>query len=432
MNRDILRLALPSIAANISVPLLGIADMVLVGHMESVYYIGALALSTTVFNFLYFGLNFLSMGTTGLTAQAFGAQDFTEMTRVLERALLLAFTLGGLLILLQPLLTFLIFSWVKTSPEVMYHAKAYFHIRIWAAPATLGLMTIQGWFLGSQDAKTPMILMIAANGFNIVGNIAFVYGLGMQSEGVAWGTLVAQYSGLALAALLLHRRVSLQSLGRRWSETFDLGKLRNYFAVNGNIMIRTVLLIGTLSFFTIASAWDGDLILAANSLLMQLWGLASYGMDGFANAGQSLTGRFVGGKHPQELRRCVHLLMLWGGSIGLGCAIVYGLAGEVLLGWFTDKVNVIATAVEFLPWVVAGALLNMPAFIWDGVFIGATASRAMRNAMLVCTATFFPAYWVMHPLLQNHGLWFALTLFMVARSVTLTLLAPRHVFARAR
>lgn len=165
---------------------------------------------------------------------------------------------------------------------------------------------------------------------------------------------------------------------------------------------------------------------------MQLWGLASYGMDGFANAGQSLTGRFVGGKHPQELRRCVHLLMLWGGGIGLGCAIVYGLAGEVLLGWFTDKVNVIATAVEFLPWVVAGALLNMPAFIWDGVFIGATASRAMRNAMLVCTATFFPAYWVMHPLLQNHGLWFALTLFMVARSGTLTLLAPRHVFARAR
>ena len=313
-----------------------------------------------------------------------------------------------------------------------YHAKAYFHIRIWAAPATLGLMAIQGWFLGSQDAKTPMILMIAANGFNIVGNIAFVYGLGMQSEGVAWGTLVAQYSGLALAALLLHRRVSLQSLGGRWSETFDLGKLRNYFAVNGNIMIRTVLLIGTLSFFTIASAWDGELILAANSLLMQLWGLASYGMDGFANAGQSLTGRFVGGKHPQELRRCVHLLMLWGGGIGLGCAIVYGLAGEVLLGWFTDKVNVIATAVEFLPWVVAGALLNMPAFIWDGVFIGATASRAMRNAMLVCTATFFPAYWVMHPLLQNHGLWFALTLFMVARSGTLTLLAPRHVFARAR
>jgi len=168
-----------------------------------------------------------------------------------------------------------------------------------------------------------MILMIAANGFNILGNVAFVYGLGMQSEGVAWGTLVAQYAGLLLAALLLHRHVPLHTLGQHWSETLDLSKLRSYFSVNGDILVRTLLLIGVLSFFTIASAWDGDLILAANSLLMQLWGLASYGMDGFANAGQSLTGRFVGGRHPQELRRCVRLLMLWGGGIGLGCATTY-------------------------------------------------------------------------------------------------------------
>ena len=431
MNRDILRLALPNIVANVSIPLLGIVDIVLVGHMEAVYFIGALALGTMVFNFLYLGLNFLAMGTTGLTAQAFGAQDSTEMTRVLERALLLAFTLGGMLVILQPLLSLLIFSWVEASPEVLHHAQEYFHIRIWAAPATLGLMAVQGWFLGIQDAKTPMILMIAANGFNILGNVAFVYGLGMQSEGVAWGTLVAQYAGLLLAALLLHRHVPLHTLGQHWSETLDLSKLRSYFSVNGDILVRTLLLIGVLSFFTIASAWDGDLILAANSLLMQLWGLASYGMDGFANAGQSLTGRFVGGKHPQELRRCVRLLMLWGGGIGLGCATTYGVAGEMILGWFTDKADVIEKAVEFLPWVVAGALLNMPAFIWDGVFIGATASRAMRNAMLVCTATFLPAYLILHPLLQNHGLWLALTIFMVARSNTLTLLAPRHVFARA-
>lgn len=431
MNRDILRLALPSIAANVSVPLLGIADTVLVGHMESVYYIGALALGTTVFNFLYFGFNFLSMGTTGLTAQAFGAQDSAEMTRVLERALLLAFALGGLLVLLRPLLALAIFSWVEASPEVLHHAKEYFHIRIWAAPATLGLMAIQGWFLGTQDAKTPMILMVAVNGFNILGNLAFVYGVGMQSEGVAWGTLVAQYSGLGLATLLLHRRISLRNLGGNWSATFDLGKLRNYFSVNGDIMVRTVLLIGSFSFFTIASAWNGDLILAANSLLMQLWGLSTYGMDGFANAGQSLTGRFIGGKHPQELRRCVRLLMLWGGVVGVGCALVFGVAGEVILSWFTDKAEVIQTAVVFLPWIVYGTPLNMPAFIWDGVFIGATASRAMRNAMLGCTTVFFLAYLGFHPLFQNHGLWLALTLFMVARSVSLTLLAPRHVFARA-
>ena len=296
MNREILRLAIPNIIANISVPMLGIVDTSLVGHMESVYYIGALSVGTMVFNFLYFGLGFLSMGTSGLTAQAWGAQNQSEVGLVFWRALTVALSMSLLLILLQVPLGWIGFHFVDATPEVLVHARSYFQIRIWAAPATLSLMVIQGWFIGIQNARTPMILTVVVNVFNIVGNLVFVYGFGMNSDGVAYGTLCAQYLGLLIAfrilttmASSLHQSVNLQHV-------LLLSALRRYFSINLNLFLRTLNLIVVFAFFTLASSWQGSLILAANSILMQPWAFISFAFDGFAYAAQSLVGRFIGAK----------------------------------------------------------------------------------------------------------------------------------------
>ncbi len=428
MNREILKLALPNIAANVSIPLLGMVDTAVVGHMPESHYLGALAVGTMIFNFLYWGLGFLAMGTTGLTAQAWGRRDAHEAGRVLQRGILVALTGGSLMILGQSGIAALAFPWVESTPEVLAAAVSYFHIRIWAAPATLTLMVLSGWFLGMQDAQTPMILTLAINLLNILGNLGFVYGLGYFSDGVAWGTVVAQYCGVGFAGLLLRWRFPNLQLERDRHRLFDPEVLRHFFQVNRDIMIRTLALISVFSFFTVASAWAGEEVLAANSLLMQLWMLISFAVDGFANAGQGLVGRFTGQQDASGLRQCVRLLLIWAAGIGGAFALLYGWAGPLLLRLFTSHEAVVTQAEEYLPWLVVGALLNLFAFIWDGIYIGATATRPMRNAMLVCAGAFFSLYALLEPLLHNHGLWLALTGFMVLRGASLALLASRSIF----
>lgn len=433
MNRNVLNLAVPNIISNLSVPLLGAVDTALVGHLEEVYYLGAIAVGGMIFNFIFWGFGFLRMGTTGLTAQAFGEENKAESVMTLARALGVAAFFSLLLILFQAAIADISFWFVDTSPEVERYTRIYFEIRIYTAPVTLGLYAINGWFLGMQNARYPMIIAIALNSLNILLDVAFVYGLGMHVDGVAWGTLIARYTGFALAATLLAVRY------RDWlgayvhEKLLELAPIRKFFKVNRDIFIRTLCLIFTFSFFTAKSAEFGDVVLAANTILLQLWMIVSYGIDGFAFAAESLIGRYTGARQPEKVKQAVAYCFIWGLGIGVGASCIYALFDVSILELFTDKQQVISAALVVFAWTIAGPVVSSFSYIWDGIFIGATATVPMRNSMLIATVfVFLPTYAIGVAYLGNHAIWFAMTLFMIARGATLTLFAPRYVFNKLK
>jgi len=429
LNREILRLAIPNIISNISIPLLGMVDTALMGRLESEVYIGAVALGSIIFNFIYWGFGFLRMGTTGLTAQAYGRQDKNENSAILGRGLLLAFALGLILIALQKIISFVSFELIHGERLVEELAQSYFLIRIYAAPATLALYVVHGWFLGMQNARYPMWLTIGVNFINIIFNVFFVYGLKMKSDGVALGTVYAQYLGLALAYWLFIRRYKKYSQGISLSSLFHLQALHRFFSVNLDIFIRTICLVFTFAFFTAASASLSSLILAANQILLQYISLMSYAVDGFAFAAESLVGRFVGAHHERNLRLAVKWLFIWGWGWGTLFALAYALAGKYFLYIFTNQAAIIKTAQPYLGWMILLPLAGSVAYLWDGVYIGATATTAMRNWMLVTTlGVFLPIYYLTINQLGNHSLWLALFSFMVARGLSLSLQAKKSIF----
>ncbi|RMF57500.1 MAG: MATE family efflux transporter [Calditrichaeota bacterium] len=431
MNKQILRLAIPNIISNLSVPLLSSVDTALMGHLDAVYYLGALSVGSIIFNFIYWGFGFLRMGTTGLTAQALGNQDQDEVARTLARTLLFAFVAGIVLITLQDLIAAVSFRLIDATPEVERYARQYFYIRIYAAPATLALYAFHGWFLGMQNAKYPLILTVFVNVVNVAMNVLFVRRLHMTSDGVAYGTVIAQYSGLVLAFWLFRRKYAPFTVRGRRSGVFERHALKRIFRVNSDIFLRTLGLIFTLSYFTAKSAEAGDEILAANTILLQFITILSYGVDGFAFASESLVGKYLGAGDAQNLRKTVHASFRWGLGLGALVAGAYGLAGEQFLRIFTDNDAVLLLCKSYLVWVVASSLINSVCFIWDGVFLGATATAPMRNSMLFCTFfVFLPTYFLFRPALGNHALWLALTLFMLMRGVTLTWYAGEHIFGR--
>ena len=301
MNKKVLKLAIPNIISNLSVPLLGAVDTALVGHLDEVYYLGAIALGGMIFNFIFWGFGFLRMGTTGITAQAFGEENKTESVMTLVRALLVAGVFSFLILLLQGWIADLSFWLVEASSEVERYTKIYFDIRIFTAPATLGLYAINGWFLGMQNARYPMIVTVILNLLNIILDVFFVYSLNMNVDGVAWGTLIARYVGLVIAiGLLLVKYKSWLNAYMR-EKILELEPLKKFFSVNRDIFIRTLCLIFTFSFFTAKSAEFGNVILAANTILLQLWMIVSYGVDGFAFAAESLIGRLKGSGENDKL-----------------------------------------------------------------------------------------------------------------------------------
>ncbi len=428
MNRQILRLAIPNIISNLSVPLLGAVDTALIGHLEEVYYLGAIALGGMIFNFIFWGFGFLRMGTTGLTAQAFGEEDKTASIMTLARALCVAGIFSGLILLLQVYIADLGFWLVEATPEVENYTRIYFDIRIYTAPAVLGLYVINGWFLGMQNARYPMIVTVVLNILNIFLDIFFVYSLNMNVAGVAWGTLIARYVGLTLAVILLLYRYRDWLSGYIHDKLIDLEPIRKFFAVNRDIFIRTLCLIFTFSFFTAKSAEFGNVILAANTILLQLWMIVSYGIDGFAFAAESLIGRYTGSGERKKLRDAVTYCFIWGIGIGLSASLVYGLFELSILRIFTDQREVIDAALLVFAWTIAGPAVSSFCYIWDGIFIGATATVPMRNSMILATlGVFLPAYALGVSHLGNHAIWLAMTLFMVARGVTLTVYAPRYI-----
>jgi len=437
MNRKILDLALPNIVSNISVPLLGLVDMALMGRMESDAYIGAIAIGSLIFNFIYWGLGFLRMGTSGFTAQSWGGRDLNETILVVSRALFIGLAASFLLIILQRPIEWLSFRLINGENEVEKLARAYFRIRIWAAPAVLVQFALLGFFLGMQNARLPMVVLVTTNIINIVCNYYFVMIRGMGSEGVALGTVIAQYFGMLLAIIFFNRYFS--RLFRYWSvkAMLQASRLRKFLLVNSDIFIRTMCLVLVFSFFTARSAAVDTLdegeqtILAVNALLMQFFMIFSFFIDGFAHASEALTGRFIGAGNKRGLKRSIKLLFAWGSGISLFFTILYLAGGESILRILTTNSEVIRNSQPYFFWVLLIPAVSFSAFLWDGIFIGATAGKAMRNSMLFSTMlVFFPAYIILSRLMGNHGLWLAFILFMLSRTLTMSILAPGAVYAR--
>jgi MATE family multidrug resistance protein len=435
MNKKILDLAIPNIISNISIPLLGIVDMALMGHLESDAYIGAIALGSLIFNFIYWGLGFLRMGTSGFTAQAWGRNDKKETILVFARAFFIAMAMSILLLLFQKPIEWLSFAVLKGESQVEQLAMSYFRIRVWAAPAALGQFALLGFFLGMQNARLPMIVLIITNVINIVCNYLFVMVLGMQSDGVALGTVVAQYSGLLVALLVFRLRFKQLWPFWSWKDTIRWDKLRSYLLVNKDIFIRTMCLVVVFSIFTARSASSDALnegeqtILAVNSLLMQFFMFFSFLIDGFAHASEALTGRFIGARDRDSLNRTIRLLFLWGTAISIGFTLIYLFGGNVLFRALTNNPEVIANAKPYFFWIIMVPMVSYTAFIWDSIYIGATAGPEMRNAMLIATLTvFFPVYILAGRFMGNHGLWLAFILFMVARGLTMQFYARKAVY----
>ncbi len=428
MNKSILRLAIPNIISNLSVPLLGAVDTALVGHLDQVYYLGALAVGSVIFNFIFWGFGFLRMGTTGLTAQEYGRRDRMNMMMILARVQIIALSIGLLILFLQHPIAFLSLWLIESSAEVAEYTRVYYDIRIYTAPAVLALYGLNGWFLGMQNAKYPMIITIVLNLLNIVLNITFIYGFDMHVNGVAYGTLISTYLAFALGIFLFVKRYRRYLSHYLPNELINISELKKYFSVNRDIFIRTLCLIFTFSFFTAVSARQGDMILAANTILLQFWFIVSYGIDGFAYAAESLVGRFKGSNDSAKLRKAVFYNIGWGLVLGLAGTLVYAVAGNSMLTIFTNNSDVIELAKTVLFWTILAPLVSSFCYILDGVFIGATETKPMRNTMLFSTGiVFLPTYFLGTHFFGIHGLWLAMVLFMVARGAALALYLPRKV-----
>ena len=427
MNRRILHLAIPSIVSNITVPLLGLVDVTIVGHLGATAYIGAIAVGGLLFNILYWNFGFLRMGTSGLTSQAYGRKDKDAEIRVLVQAVSVGLFSALAMLILQYPIERLAFRLLDTSAEVEQYAVTYFRICIWGAPAVLAQYGFTGWFIGMQNSRYPMYIAIVMNVINIVCSSCFVFLFGMKVEGVALGTVVAQYSGVMMAWWLwfynykeLRGRITFRG-------SLQLIAMRRFFAVNRDIFLRTLCLIGVTTFFTSTGARQGDVILAVNTLLMQLFTLFSYIMDGFAYAGEALSGRYVGACNLVQLKRAVKALFGWGIGLSLVFTLLYGIGGENFLGLLTNDTVVIETAGHYFYWVLAIPLAGFAAFLWDGILIGATATRFMLWAMLVASGSFFVIYYCFSGATNNHMLWLAFLVYLALRGIMQTLWS-RKVF----
>lgn len=430
ISKDILHIAVPSIISNITVPLLGLVDVTIVGHLGSASYIGAIAVGGMLFNMIYWIFGFLRMGTGGLTSQAYGRQDMNEITSLLLRSLSISLMLAVALLILQYPIRLIAFQLIDASPEVQALATKYFHICIWGAPATLGLYSFTGWFIGMQNTRFPMYIAIMQNLVNIAASLFFVFGLEMKVEGVALGTLIAQYAGVTMAIVLtirnyhpIKQHINLQLLWER-------SAMANFFRVNRDIFLRTLCVVAVTVFFTSTGAAYGDVVLAVNTILMQLFTLYSYIMDGFAYAGEALTGKHIGAKNQKGLHETVRYLFYWGTASAVVFTFLYLLGGQGFLRLLTDDEAVISASREYFYWVLAIPITGYGAFLLDGICIGATATHLMLRSMVVAAGTFFVTYYSFHGIWGNHALWLAFILYLLFRGVMQAILGKNLIFPK--
>lgn len=445
-NREILRLAIPSIVSNLTVPLLGLVDVAIMGHIDNVAYIGAIAVGSMIFNVSYWLFGFLRMGTSGMTAQALGARDMRTAMLTLTRAQVIAIGVAVMMIMLQlPLLRLALWA-ISPSAEVAPHVMRYFQICVWGAPATLMVYVLSGWFIGMQNTRFPMIVAISQNIINIVASAVFVFAMGMKIEGAALGTLTAQWAGFAIAVMMWYGGYRQLWRYRPTNIKTLRNGLRRFFNVNSDIFLRTVFLVAVNLFFTSAGARQGDMILAVNTLLMTLFMLFSYVMDGFAFAGEALGGKYYGmaqhnarieEPHPcpvpekggelyqpiiqdggDGLREVTRMLFIWGIALVVIFTATYAIGGRHILSLLTSHADVVEAAMPYLPWAIAVPVCGMAAFIYDGLFIGITATRGMLIACAIAAIIFFAVFLTLYPTLANHALWLAFCLFLIIRGVT--------------
>ena len=429
LNRSILKLAIPNIISNITVPLLGFVDMMLMGHQDSIAYIGAIGLGGTIFSVMYSIFSFMRAGTTGFTAQAYGANNRAEIAYSLYRSLCIALIATALVLSMQGPVEWVSMKLLHGSDEVLAFTATYFRVRIWAAPAVLCLYAFNGWFIGMQNTTIPMIIAILTNVVNIVLSIIFVNAMGMGVTGVALGTVIAQYCGLLTAIIFLFAKFRYHLIPIRRVILLQSDKLKRFFSVNADFMIRSILLVLSIAYFNNQSAKLGDDMLAVNMILMQFFYIFSYFTDGFAYAGEALVGRFTGAHDSKQLHQTVKLLLIWGVIIAVPFTVLYALFPDWFIGLISDQPEIAVQAQPYHIYLALIPMITFAAFLWDGIYIGATASRAIRNTMLISAlGVFLPASLILMPFFGNHGLWIAFLMFMVARGLSMTLMAKKAVF----
>lgn len=419
LNREMLRLALPNILSNISVPLLATVDVAIMGRLSALH-IGAVGLGAMLFSFIFWNFGFLRMGTTGLTAQAYGRRSPQQWTVVLYRSLALAVVIGGILLLCRTPLREAGFFLLRVQPDSYALVKTYFDTLILCAPATLLLFAFNGWFFGMQNAWIPLLLTVIVNLVNIVLGYWFVFGLDMEIAGVATATVIAQYTGCVAGAAILFSGWRRRLARISFRDLYADDAFRAFFRINGDLFLRTVCLSGAFGLFYARSSVSGPALLAVNVVLLQFLNWMSYGIDGFAYAAESMVGRYTGAADRPAFLKVVDLAFRWGFVVALGYAAVYWLAGTGLLWLFTPDTDLIGLAEGYLGWFVLLPLVGFAAYIWDGVFIGLADSRNMRNTMLWSLLAYIPALYVLPLWLGNHGAWAALCIFLAMRGILLT------------
>lgn len=424
MNKQILHIALPSIISNITVPLLALVDTTIVGHLGSASYIAAIALGGMIFNMIYWLFNFLRMGTGGLTAQAYGANQHQATSYILLRSLTIAGGIALTLLLLQRSIFQVTFHFVTATAEVRSLASIYFNILIWGAPAMLALYSFTGWFLGMQNARIPMCIAITQNVVNIAVSTLLVFGCHLKIEGVALGTLISQYTALLLAVIFCLTKFDVKQ-HFELKAILDINTLKRFFQINRDIFLRTLCLIAVTTYFTSAGSTQGEVTLAANTLLMQFFIIFSYFMDGFAYAGEALGGRYFGAHDRLNFQRVTRCLFAWGGALSVLFFFIYFLSGTSLLHLLTDDSQVINRAQQYLPIIYFIPLISFAAFLFDGLYIGTTATRYMLISMFCASAAFFILINVCT--LSNTLLWLAFLVYLGGRGLMQAFLFKKAV-----
>lgn len=414
------------ILSNISVPMLGMVDTGVTGHLDNAAYLGAVAIGSVIFGFLYASVNFLRMGTTGIAAQHFGADDYDGVRVALGQAMITAVLIALVFMAFQLPIGRIALSLLGPDPVVREYALEYFQIRIWSAPATLASYALIGWFIGLQNARVPLIMVLITNVINIVLDLWFVVVLDWKIEGVAAASVIAEYIGVAVGLGFAFSQ--LRKHGGHWilAKLTTISEYRAFLAVNGHLFIRTIALMFTFAFVTAQGARQGGLILAANAILINLQHLLSFALDGLAHAAEALVGKAVGARSRAALEASVSITLRWSLIIAVGFCAAFYVGGPLLIRMLTDLPEVRETTLTYLPWLVVSPLVSVLPFLYDGVFVGATRAKDMRDIMVISTVIVFLPAWYALQFLGNHGLWLSFIIFMASRSVGM------HLFYRRR
>jgi len=417
MHGQIWRFAVPMILSNLSVPLLGAVDTAVVGHLEESYHIGAVAIGAMLFGIVFWGFGFLRMGTTGITAQIYGQRDMAELRLALIRGVLTAILISLVLMVFRNTIADIAFYFIEATENVATNARIYFEIRIMSSPASLINYVLLGWFLGMQNAKFALYHMLFVNSINMILDYLFVVKFGQSANGVAWASLIAEYSGLIVGALLVKHVLRRHPGTWVWQGLLDKNKIIHLVLVNKNIFIRTLSLMFTLAYFTAQGSKMGELILATNALLINFQTFMAYGLDGLAHAAEAMVGRAVGERNKSLFHSSVLIILFWAVVASLCFAVLFALFGNGIIALLTDIDAVRESASNYLIWVVILPIVSVWSFVFDGVYIGATRVVEMRNIMLLATFGFFLPSWYLLQGWGNHGLWLAFVIFMIARGM---------------